>query len=179
MADTGGTPGNSTAGSGETPPPGDTSNNNEGAAKSGEQGAEGESVEGLRSALKAERDSRKALEKTTRDFETRIREFEDRDKSELEKAAQRASEAEARVADFEHRELARTIAAAAEIPDAWDLLHGDEETMKAQAARLVERFGGGDGGRSGSDYGAGARGGTSRTGSAGFSDQIRRQIARK
>lgn len=161
--DTGGTP-DPTAAPGETP------------AASAEPT---ESIDGLKSALSTERNTRKNLEKQLRDFEGRIAEFESRDKTELEKAAARAETAEAKLADLERRDMARTIATEAGIPDLWDALHGDEDNMRSLAKRLAERAGAAAGDDTTPDLGAGARGGEAPKGSSGFSAQIRRDLARR
>jgi len=138
----------------------------------------GESVEGLRSALSTERAARKQADKKLREFETKIREFEDRDKSESERLAARAEEAERELSEFKARDMARNIATEAGVPDMWDMLHGDEERMTEQAKRLAERFKPAeeDGNTPTPDLGAGVRGGdrAPASGSKGFSATLRR-----
>jgi len=167
--DTGGTP--DPGKGGETPP-------NDAPNSTPETGG-GESIEGLRSALKTERDQRKANDKQLREMEARLREFEDRDKTEVEKLTGRADAAERELEQFKQRDLARTIATDQGVPDMWDLLHGDEATMVAQAKRLAERTAGAQEEEGVPDLGGGARGRDGnatggKTGSKGFSAQLRR-----
>lgn len=161
--DAGGTPDPSNAG--ETP-----ANTNDAPPAN-----DGESIEGLRTALKTERDQRKANDKRIREFEARVREFEDRDKTETERLTSRAETAERELEQFKTRDMAREIATAEGVPDMWDMLHGDETTMKAQAKRLAERTAAQQDDRT-PDLGAGARGrdGNAKTGTAGMNARIRR-----
>jgi hypothetical protein len=95
---------------------------------------------GLR-ALQSEREARKAAEKAAADAAARIKEFEDRDKSELQKAQDAAAEADQRAVDAWREAL--TAAHGISDEDAEVFLTGtDAETLKRQAARLVELHGG-------------------------------------
>lgn len=164
--------GNPDPSSGGETPPNDAPNN---APATGD----GESIEGLRSALKTERDQRKANDKRLREMEAKLREFEDRDKSDIEKLSGRADAAERELAEYKQRDMARTIATTEGVADMWDMLHGDEATMTAQAKRLAEHAKPNEADPNTPDLGAGARGrdGSAtggKTGSAGFSQRIRR-----
>lgn len=87
---------------------------------------------------------RKALAKANKEAETlrlKLKQFEDRDKTELQKATERAAEAEKKLATAERQALAARIAAETDTPV--EALHGStEEEMRASAARLVEWRGG-------------------------------------
>lgn len=98
-----------------------------------------EPVEGLRSALKTERDARKAGDKRTRDLETRLREFEDRDKTEQEKVTARAAESERRAVEAEAKLLRVEVAAERSMAaSAVHLLAGStREEIEASADRLA------------------------------------------
>jgi len=101
--DTGATPDTSTP-AGETPTP-------QPDAATPETGNGGESADGLRAALKSERDARKAGDKRARELESRLRELEDRDKTESEKLATRAAESERRAVEAEAQLLRLHVAA--------------------------------------------------------------------
>lgn len=164
------TPGNPTGDAGETPA--DPATNTPPAQA-------GESVEGLKAALTQERQARKGLDKELRDIRTQLTQFQDRDKTDLEKATSRAETAESRLAEFERRDLARTIAADAGIPDLWEALHGDEDRMRDLAKRLAEKVGTAAT-LNPSDLGAGVRGGSDGlTGSRAMTAQIRKAAGRR
>lgn len=94
-------------------------------------------------ALAEERKARKAAEKAATDAATRIKEFEDRDKSELEKAAERSKSAEQErdAAKAEALRLRTAIKHGISDEDAELFLTGtDEETLTRQAERLAERI---------------------------------------
>jgi hypothetical protein len=99
----------------------------------------GESIEGLRLALKAERDARKSGDKRARTLETRLRELEDRDKSEAEKLAARAADSDRRASEAEAMLLRLEVGAEHSLPaDAVQLLHGTtREEIETSAQRLV------------------------------------------
>jgi hypothetical protein len=129
--DTGVTPDPKKEATGEKPAPDPTPN----APVTGD----GESIDGLRTALKSERDARKTGEKRARELETRLRELEDRDKSESEKLASRASESERRATEAEAQLLRLEVAAARKM-NAEDvpLLHGtNREEIEASADQLA------------------------------------------
>lgn len=87
---------------------------------------------------------RKALTKANKEAETlrlKLKEFEDRDKTELEKATERAAEAEKKLATAERQAFAARIAAETDTPI--EALHGStEEELRESAKRLVEWRGG-------------------------------------
>lgn len=91
---------------------------------------------GLR-ALQAEREARKTAEKAAADAAARIKEFEDRDKTELQKAQDAAAEADKRAVDA-WREALTTAHGISEEDAAVFLTGTDADTLKRQAARLVE-----------------------------------------
>jgi hypothetical protein len=105
----------------------------------------------------------------------------DRDKTELEKAQERATRAESRIAELEQETRARTAAAAAGIPDQWHRLRGStDDELKADADQLAEAFGKrpGGGGLTPADLGAGPRPDAPATGSQGMNQRIRRAAGR-
>ena len=171
-----------TADAGETPGTEGANASGETPSESAGEHNEAESVDGLKSALTRERSDRKALDKEARDLRARLAEFEDRDKSELEKIAARAEAAERELTGLKRRDLARTVATEAGIPDLWEYLPGDDEdAMRKKAKELAEKLGAGSGtgGTPAADLGAGTRGESGRAGSAGFSEQLRRQMTRR
>lgn len=93
--------------------------------------------EGGKKALQAEREARRAAEKAAQEAAERIREFEDRDKTELQKAQDAAAEADKRAVDA-WREALTTAHQISEDDAAVFLTGSDAETLKRQAARLVE-----------------------------------------
>jgi len=137
-------------------------------------------VDGLKTALHQERQAAKQTKRELAAMQERLAAFEDRDKTDLERAAARADAAERELSEFRTRETARSIATEAGVPDMWDMLHGDEENMKALAKRLAEKVANATPPPPG-DLGAGARGsGTAGlTGSKGMSDQIRKAAGRR
>ena len=91
----------------------------------------------LRAARRGARDADREL-KTLRDREQARA---DAEKTELERATERAEAAEARVAALERQNLAQQIAAEAGIPEWADKLDGnDARAMKADAMRIRERL---------------------------------------
>lgn len=91
----------------------------------------------LRAARRAERDAERELERYRNAEKARA----DAEKSELQRATERAEAAEARVAALERQNLAQQIAAEAGIPEWADKLDGnDARTMKADAIRIRERL---------------------------------------
>lgn len=132
--DAGVTPDPTTEAAGETPatqPPATTTAPETGAT---------ESVEGLRSALKTERDARRAGDKRARELEVRLRELEDRDKTDSERLASRATESERRAVEAEARLLRLEVAAERKMKaSAVGLLHGTtREEIEASADALIE-----------------------------------------
>jgi hypothetical protein len=127
--DTGGTP-EPIKDAGESPA-------NPDAAKPSEMGG-ADSVEGLKSALKTERDARKAGDKRVRELETRLSDFEDRDKTEAERLSARLTDAEGRATEAESQLLRLEIAAQRGLSaEAVALLRGDtREEIEAFADAL-------------------------------------------
>lgn len=93
-------------------------------------------------ALQKERDQRKALEKQIRELKplaAKARELEEASKSELDKAAERATAAEARAAAAEAQLVRKDIAAAKGLkPEAAEFLTGTTpEEIEASADKLL------------------------------------------
>lgn len=87
-------------------------------------------------ALAAERDARKAAEKSAADLAKRLKAFEDRDKTEAEKTAERLAAAEQRAAELEAKATRAEVAAAKGVPAA--LLTGSTtEELEASADALI------------------------------------------
>lgn len=111
-------------------------------------GEEGQRL--LREARKAARDSEREL-KRLRDAETART---DAEKTELQRATERAEAAEAKAAGMERERQAQSIAIEEGIPEWWEELRGeDTRTLRAHAQRLRERLG-----RSSPGMDGGARG---------------------
>lgn len=92
-----------------------------------------------RDRVKAETKARKEAEKARTDLEARLREFEDRDKTELQKAAEAQAEADKKAADA-MSELARMRVAIRHgiTEDDMDLLgSGSDEEIERRAQRLA------------------------------------------
>jgi hypothetical protein len=82
-------------------------------------------------ALQAERDARAAVEKE-------LKELKDRDKTEVEKAAERLAAAEARAAELEGKALRAEVAAAKGVPVA--LLSGSTQADLEASADALNKF---------------------------------------
>lgn len=93
-------------------------------------------------ALDAERAAKRAAEKRAKDLEARLKEFEDANKTEAEKAAARAEAAEKALAEMTAKALRLEVATEFKLdPDLHEFLTGsDEESLRAQAQKLAERF---------------------------------------
>lgn len=92
-------------------------------------------------ALQREREARKAAEKARTEAEAKVREFEDRDKSELQRANERAAELEEQATKAQAEALRYRIATKHRISDddaETFLTATDEDTLTRQAERLVE-----------------------------------------
>lgn len=91
------------------------------------------------SALKSEREARKAAEKERAELATRIKELEDRDKSESEKQKEELAEARAQLADLTAAKTRAEVASTKGIPSG--LLagpaSGSEEDLTAFADALI------------------------------------------
>jgi hypothetical protein len=90
-----------------------------------------------------------ALHKANKEAETlrlKLKEFEDRDKTDLEKLAERATASEKRAVDAESRALRAEVASTLSVPaDLVEFLTGTtEEELTAQAAKLVAHRAGQD-----------------------------------
>lgn len=90
-------------------------------------------------ALQAEREARKKAEKAAAEALQRVEQFEERDKSELERATERASKFEAELADIKAENLRMRVAAETELPaNLRKFLTGsDEESLREQAQELL------------------------------------------
>lgn len=94
-------------------------------------------------ALAEERKARKAAEKSAADAAAKVKEYEDRDKTEMEKSAERSKQAEEErdAAKAEALRLRTAIKHGISDEDAELFLTGkDEETLTRQAERLAERL---------------------------------------
>ena len=92
--------------------------------------------DGGRAALAAEREARKAAERQARDLQKSLKEYEDRDKSELEKALERAEVAEKTAAEAQFSAMRSKVAAAKGVP-ASSLTGATEEELAASADELI------------------------------------------
>ncbi|TPG05581.1 hypothetical protein EAH85_12680 [Curtobacterium flaccumfaciens] len=90
-------------------------------------------------AIAAERDARKAAEKTAADLKAQLDKIEQANLSDLEKAQKRAEAAEKALQTTQSESLRLKIAAKHGLTgDAVDLLHGsDEADLEARAARIA------------------------------------------
>jgi hypothetical protein len=99
--------------------------------------------DGLPDAIKAiltkERNARRAAERKASQLETRVGEFEDRDKTELQKAVERAERAEREAVELRSETLRARVAAKHSLPaELADVLKGDtEEALDEHAQRLA------------------------------------------
>jgi hypothetical protein len=122
------------------------------AAKAAETDAEAELLKDARNpdavkrALATERDNAKAAKKAADDAKAeleaeraKVREFEDRDKSEQEKAEQRASDAEAKAEKAEKKLLRLTVASDKKLPaELAERLQGETKAeLEADADKLL------------------------------------------
>lgn len=92
--------------------------------------------DGGKAALAAERDARKAAERQARELARSLKEYEDRDKSELQKALERAEAAEKAAAEASFSALRTKVAAAKGVP-ASSLTGTTEEELAASADDLI------------------------------------------
>lgn len=103
----------------------------------------------------------------------------DGERSEIEKATAERDAHKQRVAELEHEALAREVATDAGIPKDWQRLKGStKDELEADAKQFVEDHPPAGGAAPRPDLGAGARQQVPATGSAGFSERIRRQSGR-
>lgn len=93
-------------------------------------------------ALQAERDARKAAEKTNAELAAKLKEFEDSKLSELEKAQNAANESAAELARLRKDNIRNTVALTKGVPaDLVEFLSGDtEDEVAAKADLLLARL---------------------------------------
>ena len=93
-------------------------------------------------ALDQERKARRDAEKANADMAKRLKEFEDADKSELEKVAAKAAEAEQRAVEAEARALRLEVAAAKGLTpsQAKRLIGSTQEELEADADEILADF---------------------------------------
>ena len=93
-------------------------------------------------AIKAERDARKAAERSNAELAARLKEFEDAKLSELERANNAAAEAAAELARLRAENVRATVALSKGVPaDLIEFLTGDtEEEVAAKADLLLSRL---------------------------------------
>ncbi len=89
-----------------------------------------------KAAIAAEREARKQAEKRLRDLEKSLKEYEDRDKTELQKALERAETAEKQAAEATFNAMRSKIAAAKGVP-ASSLTGTTEDELNASADELI------------------------------------------
>jgi len=89
-----------------------------------------------KAAIAAEREARRNAEKRLRDLEKSLKAYEDRDKTELQKWQERASEAEKRAEQAEFSALRNKVAASKGVPAA-SLTGKTEEELDASADELI------------------------------------------
>jgi hypothetical protein len=134
-----------------------------------------------RRALAELRREVKAAQKERDELRAAVRQREEAEQTDLQKATTRAEQAEVRIAELEHRQLQVQVATAAGIPQHWKRLVGkDEDELKADAEELKASLPTNGSGATPApgDLGAGARTPAPATGSAAFSDTIRRRAKR-
>lgn len=89
-----------------------------------------------KAAIAAEREARKQAERQLRDVQKALKEYEDRDKSELQKALERAETAERQAAEAQFSALRSKVAAAKGVP-ASSLTGTTEDELNASADELI------------------------------------------
>ena len=99
------------------------------------------SVDDLQARLRASRRAEKAQARELERYRNAEKAREDANKTELQRATERAEAAESRVAALERTNLAQQIAAEVGIPDWADKLDGDDaRSMRADAQRIRDRL---------------------------------------
>lgn len=94
--------------------------------------------EGGKKALSAEREARKAAEKTAAELKAKLDEIEQANLSDLEKAQQAATAAQERLAEIESKALRQKVAIEKGVPAKWvDRLRGSTEEELAADADLI------------------------------------------
>lgn len=93
-------------------------------------------------ALQAERDARKAAEKTAAEYAAKLKAFEDAKLSDLEKAQNAANESAAELSKLRSENIRNTVALSKGVPaDLVEFLTGDtEEAVAAKADLLLARL---------------------------------------
>lgn len=98
--------------------------------------APGDLGDGGKNAIAAEREARKQAERQLRDVQKALKEYEDRDKSELQKALERAEAAEKQAAEAQFSAMRSKVAAAKGVP-ASSLTGITEDELNASADELI------------------------------------------
>lgn len=106
------------------------------AAKTDDTPTPGDLGDGGKNAIAAEREARKQAERQLRDTQKALKEYEDRDKSELQKALERAEAAEKQAAAAQFSAMRTKVAAAKGVP-ASSLTGTTEEELNASADELI------------------------------------------
>jgi hypothetical protein len=98
--------------------------------------------EGGKKALEEERRARRAAEKEKKDLEAKLKELEDKDKSEVEKLADKSKTAEGRAATAEAEVLRLKVALRKGLTEtqAKRLVGSNEEELEKDAEELLESF---------------------------------------
>lgn len=98
--------------------------------------------DGGKKALQAERDARKAAERTAAELSAKLKSFEDANLSELERSKKAAEESAAELAKLRTLNVRNTVALAKGVPaDLIEFLTGDsEEDVAAKADLLMARL---------------------------------------
>lgn len=142
------------------------------------------SEEGLPDAVKAvlkkERDARREADRRAREAEAKAKQFEDRDKSEVQKAIERAEQAERDAAGARTQALRLRVGQAKSLPpEVAELLNGkDEKEMGEHADRLIAAGVKAPNGTPPPSYDGGARPPAEPSGAAGFDAAIRTAAGR-
>jgi hypothetical protein len=92
--------------------------------------------DGGKAAIAAEREARKQAERQLRETQRALKDYEDRDKSELQKALERADAAEKAAAEASFNALRSKVAAAKGVP-ASSLTGSTEDELTASADELI------------------------------------------
>lgn len=119
------------------------SGGDEGAAITPEEQAiidKAENPDAVRSLITTEREARKAAESKATAEAAKVKTFEDRDKTDQEKAEQKAADAEKKAADAEGKLLRLTVASEKKLPaELVEFLKGEtKEELEASADKLLK-----------------------------------------
>lgn len=132
----------------------------------------------VRATLTALSREKRELERRAAKAESELRKRDDAERTELERATARAEEAEARAGQAERQVLVGKVAREHQLPpELAEALRGDTEDELVEHAKRLAKFVPTNGEPS-PDLGSGPRPGVPATGSAGFSDTIRRRARR-